>query len=45
MQFGVLTLLISDDRWLRLFDQYYGFIFQGNHCLDAVKYIGSVLRD
>ena len=37
--------LYLDDRWLRLFDQYYGFIFQKNHCLDIVKYIGSVLHD
>lgn len=37
--------LYLDDRWLRLFDQYYGFIFQENHCLDAVKYIRGVLRD
>ena len=40
-----LHYLYLDDRWLRLFDQYYGFIFQKNHCLDIVKYIGSVLRD
>ena len=28
-----------------LSDQYYGFIFQKNHSLDAFRNTGSILRD